>query len=251
MVGIPLLLRRMGPASGAWMTDPDGSSKRWVTNNEYAKILYEYRSGGTFKLDRVSNTYDLSYFHYYGYDHVVRNGSFYYQWAGKSIVVKYDLKDAIVSSALEIDGASYNDSKYLYKNGSSYFDIEYDENGLWVIYRKTADEKNIYVVKLNPNTMEEIRTWTINIRPGVYGNGIIACGVLYLVRDTFNVQTRIDFAYDLYKDEALPLINDIIFRNPFRANSMVSYVPNLSHPTDSRINSWDNGRQLSFQILFV
>ncbi|XP_060080101.1 gliomedin-like [Ylistrum balloti] len=251
MIGIPLLLRQAGPASGAWMTDPDSSPKRWVSNNEYANILYEYRSETTFKENRVDNTYDLSFFHYHGYDHVIRHGSFYFQWAGRNIVVKYDLKEAIVSSAAEIDGASHNTSRYLYKNGTTYFDIEYDENGLWVIYSKLSDDKNIFVVKLNTNTMEAIRIWTINIAPGSYGNGIIVCGVLYLIRDTVNVQTVIDYAYDLYTDEVVPLGKDIKFRNPFGASSMVSYVPNIRHPQNSRINSWDNGRQLSFQLLFV
>lgn len=252
MIGIPLLLRRSGSTSGAWMVDPDSSRKYWETNNKNDNILYEYRSKSSFRESRIDNTYDMSFFHYYGYDHVIADGSFYFQWAGRNIVVKYDLREAIVSSALEIDGANYNNSRYLYKHGHSYFDMEVDENGLWVIYSKVDDDNNIYVIKVNRNTMEAIRTWRISIAPGSYGNGIIVCGVLYLIRDCNALMSTIDYAFDLYDDSPISLgRKGIAFRNPFQANSMVSYVPNTHNPGDSRINSWDNGRQLSYQIRFA
>lgn len=254
-IGIPLFQREAGPRVGTWMADRLTSDIRrrnmiWVTKGNYGSRLREYRSYQNFRQNRVDRTFNLRIFKFFGTNHAIFNGSFYYQWAGRNTVVRFDLSIGDVSHAHEFKGSSYNNSKYLYSGNMSYFDIEVDENGLWVIYSENTGNNSIHVAKMDPMTLEVQKVSRIGVPRGSVGNAFISCGIIYLIDNTMARHSVIKFAYDLYSDKQINLGEPIVFRNPFGGNSMVSYTPDSKNVKDTRIYGWDNGRQITYQMRF-
>ncbi|XP_071170750.1 gliomedin-like isoform X16 [Mytilus edulis] len=248
MIGIPLFLRRSGPVIGSWIRDSALPNNYYVTYDFYGRYVYQYTSTENFKSATIDRTHDLRRYHYYGNSHVVFNGSLYYHRSGESTIVRFDLTHGAISTFKEIHGASYNDSNYLYAKSHVYFDLEFDENGLWAIYRKPRDEKGLHIMKIDPLTMQNIKTWRLEVDPTEYGNGFIAGGILYLVRDITKTKSTLDYAYDLYTDKPYKVPTPM-FRNPYKYNTMINYFPR-NNARDSRLLAWDNGVQMEYALLF-
>ncbi|XP_063435203.1 gliomedin-like isoform X1 [Mytilus trossulus] len=248
MIGIPLFLRRSGPVIGSWIRDSALPNNYYVTYDFYGSYVYQYTSTENFKSDKIDRTHDLRRYHYYGNSHVVFNGSLYYHRSGESTIVRFDLTHGAISTVQKIHGASYNDSNYLYAKSHVYFDLEFDENGLWAIYRKPRDEKGLHIMKIDPLTMQNIKTWRLEVDPTEYGNGFIAGGILYLVRDITKTKSTLDYAYDLYTDKQYKVPTPM-FRNPYKYNTMINYFPR-NNARDSRLLAWDNGVQMEYALLF-
>ncbi|XP_076105572.1 uncharacterized protein LOC143073699 isoform X14 [Mytilus galloprovincialis] len=248
MIGIPLFLRRSGPVIGSWIRDSALPNNYYVTYDFYGRYVYQYTSIENFKSAAIDRTHDLRRYHYYGNSHVVFNGSLYYHRSGESTIVRFDLTHGAISTFKEIHGASYNDSNYLYAKSHVYFDLEFDENGLWVIYRKPRDEKGLHIMKIDPLTMQNIKTWRLEVDPTEYGNGFIAGGILYLVRDITKTKSTLDYAYDLYTDKQYKVPTPM-FRNPYKYNTMINYFPR-NNARNSRLLAWDNGVQMEYALLF-
>ncbi|CAC5408802.1 GLDN [Mytilus coruscus] len=248
MIGIPLFLRRSGPVIGCWIRDSALPNNYYVTYDFYGRYVYQYTSNENFKSATIDRTHDLRRYHYYGNSHVVFNGSLYYHRSGESTIVRFDLTHGAITTFKEIHGASYNDSNYLYAKSHVYFDLEFDENGLWAIYRKPRDEKRLHIMKIDPLTMQNIKIWRLEVDPTEYGNGFIAGGVLYLVRDITKTKSTIDYAYDLYTDKQYKVPNPVL-RNPYQYNTMINYFPR-NNARNSRLLAWDNGVQMEYALLF-
>ncbi|VDI82513.1 GLDN [Mytilus galloprovincialis] len=248
MIGIPLFLRRSGPVIGSWIRDSALPNNYYVTYDFYGRYVYQYTSIENFKSAAIDRTHDLRRYHYYGNSHVVFNGSLYYHRSGESTIVRFDLTHGAISTFKEIHGASYNDSNYLYAKSHVYFDLEFDENGLWAIYRKPRDEKGLHIMKIDPLTMQNIKTWRLEVDPTEYGNGFIAGGILYLVRDITKTKSTLDYAYDLYTDKQYKVPTPM-FRNPYKYNTMINYFPR-NNARNSRLLAWDNGVQMEYALLF-
>jgi len=247
MVGKPLFQRYTGTYWGAWLKDPKPAdyqvaSKHWFTRHFTGKVLYEYSNLEDFRQDRISKTYELKEL-YFGTGHVIYAGSFYYHRTGYRELVKYNLDKQDTVARRELPDAAYKGKQYVYATEYNYFDLAVDENGLWVIYSAENTSGELLVAKLNTNTLEVEKKWTIAVNHTGYGNGFITCGVLYLVKDTRVKNTVIDFAYDLYRQERVPQVR-LKLSNPFQMNNMISY-----NPTDKKIYSWDRGNQLTYPLL--
>ena len=248
MTGIPLFLRQSGPTLGCWMRDSVLANNYYVTNDYYGRYVYEYSSSQNFESAQIDRTHDLRHHYYYGNSHAVYNRSLYYQRAGENTIARFDFALGDIDTYERIQGASYNDSNYLYSGSRIYFDIEIDENGMWIIYRKPNDLNSTYITKIDPLYMKKVKTWRIDVNSSKYGNGFIAHGVLYLIKDNLVERTTIEFAYDLYEDKRFNVkVKEFI--NPYRYNTMINYFPR-SNPKYSRLLSWDNGVQLEYQLLF-
>ena len=130
----------------------------------------------------------------------------------------------------------------LYKTQYSYFDLAVDENGLWVIYAAKEQHNFLLVSKLNADNLTVEKTWNISVRHRDYGNGFIACGLLYLVRDVVSTSTTIDYAYDLYKKQRRDV--SLRFHNPYRMNNMIAF-----NHAERQIYSWDRGHLLTYPLL--
>lgn len=103
--------------------------------------------------------------------------------------------------------------------------------------------ESVRVSKLNAWNLQPEKSWDVSVRSRDYGNGFIACGILYLVRDVHAKNTVIDFAYDLYSGERLGSVR-LKFTNPFKMNNMVAY-----NPQEQKIYGWDRGNQITYPVL--
>ena len=245
MIGKPLLHNHPGVLWGAWMKDPlappDKSDHIWLTRHHTGKILTEYKSLEELERDNFLTIYDLNE-PYFGTGHVIYDGSLFYHRSTQSELIKYDLKQRRVIARAYIPEASYQDNNFLYSTEYSHFDLAADENGLWVIFAMDSQPTVTFVSKLNPLNLSIEKTWDVPAMHREYGNGFIACGVLYLVRDTRSKNTVIDFAYDLYAGEKLSV--RLMLTNPFQMNNMISYNAN-----EQKIYGWDKGNLLTYPIL--
>lgn len=214
----------------------------WFTQHFKGIHLYEYTSLDNFKNDIDPRLYELNNTHQFqGTGHAMYRGSFYYHILASSKIARFDLEKQEIVSDVTLPDAANSGMDYLYANEYDYFDIEVDENGLWVIYGSYSHEQTLYVAQLNPETLVINKIWPISVDHRSYGNGFITCGILYLVKSTRVKRTFINFAYDLYKDEPLKVL--LPFTNPFQMTTMLSY-----NYREKALFSWDRGSQLKFPI---
>lgn len=230
------------------MRDPEpnnsrDSQKYWYTGHFEGNYLLEYDSATHYREDIVDRRYKLGQHQYYGTGHTVYRGSFYYHSTGQQLLLRYDLKLRSVVARKVIKGSSYGSNNYVYSTEYNYYDFAVDENGLWVIYANDQPTSSLMVSKMNPETLDIIKTWELTVNHRSYGNGFIICGVLYLVKDPNRLNTHIDYAYDLYKSKEIKL--NIKFTNPYQMNNMISYNPN-----ENLIYGWDMGNQITYPMLF-
>lgn len=233
---------------GAWFRDPKpiriaDADKIWMTKHNTNSLLYEYKNSDEFRKDLPSKVYDLKE-NYIGTGHAIYAGSFYYQRSGANEIVKYDLRSERAVGRLTLPQAAYHggSTANLYSIDNNYFDLTVDEHGLWVIYAAEAEVDYTQVAKIRPEDMSIMKTWNVTARHAAYGNGFIACGTLYLLRDTHAKMSTIDFAYDLYGKVGVSV--RLRVTNPFLMTNMVTY-----NPKDKQIYSWDKGYQLTYQLI--
>ena len=119
-----------------------------------------------------------------------------------------------------------------------------DENGLWVIYAAEAERNFLLVSKLDTDDLTIQKTWNISVRHRGYGNGLVACGLLYLIKDVTSQKTTIDYAFDLYTKQRLDV--NLSFNNPYQMNTMISY-----NYAERQIYSWDRGHLLTYPLLLM
>ena len=212
-----------------------------MTKHFTGRYLYSYENLEKFKQDINDSVYELKEL-YFGTGHVIYNGSFIYHRAGFNEIVKFDLIRNESVAKIQLPNAAYQGMAYLYSTPYNYFDLSVDDNGLWVVYAAEFEPHALLVTKLNPHDLSIQKTWNVSVRHQEYGNGFIACGILYLIRNTQVKNSQIDFAYDLYTKELLPM--SLRFNNPFQLNNMVSY-----NPLEKKIYSWDKGNQLSYLVI--
>jgi len=99
------------------------------------------------------------------------------------------------------------------------------------------------VAKLSVDRMSVEKVWSLPVQHRSFGNGFVACGVVYLIRDTRAKTTNIDYAYDMYSQQPISDVR-LTFTNPFEMNNMVTY-----NPAEKQIYSWDKGNQLIYRLL--
>jgi len=131
---------------------------------------------------------------------------------------------------------------YLYSTEYNYFDLSVDENGLWAIYAAEHERNFLLVSKLDPVELSIEKTWNITVRHRQYGNGFVACGLLYLIRDVTSQTTVIDYAFDLYTKQLFDV--NLGFNNPYRMNTMITF-----NHAERQIYSWDYRHLLTYPLL--
>jgi len=131
---------------------------------------------------------------------------------------------------------------YLYSTDYNFFDLAVDENGLWVIYAAENERNFLLVSKLDPVDLTIQKTWNITVRHRQYGNGFVACGLLYLIKDVTSPTTIIDYAFDLYTKQLLDV--NLGFNNPYQMNTMITF-----NHAERQIYSWDYRHLLTYPLL--
>lgn len=145
---------------------------------------------------------------------------------------------------ITIENAAYSAKEYLYGVEFTYMDLAADENGLWVIYAAEQEPNSLLVSKILPDEMRLEKTWNISVVHRSYSEGFIVCGVLYLVQNTTDPSTMIEFAYDLYEKQFIEVLSPLKFLNPFQQTTMIAY-----NPSDVKLYTWDKGNQLVYPLL--
>jgi len=139
--------------------------------------------------------------------------------------------------------AALQGTEYLYSTEYNFFDLAVDENGLWAIYAAENEPDFLLVSKLDPNTLTIQKTWNISVSHRQYGNGIVVCGLLYLIKDVTSTSTTIDYAFDLYTKQRLDV--NLGFNNPYQLNTMITF-----NHAERLIFSWDRGHLLTYPLLY-
>lgn len=229
---------------GCWMRDPmpvkpGDENKYWLTTKDEKKLLSEFSSKESFRNKEISKNYSLLY-QFSGNSQAIYGGSFYYSEEGTNKLVIFNLNTNESSYLNVIDGTKRLSNKSLYTTQYNYMDIATDENGLWVIYPSNYTN-NTMVMKFNSTQIEYI--WNLTIDHQTVGEMFIICGVLYGIESVSERNTKIDFAFDLYRNQQIDVSID--FTNPFSQTNFVSYNPKYQ-----KLYTWDKGNQLEYPVRF-
>ncbi|ETN85502.1 Olfactomedin-like domain protein [Necator americanus] len=213
-VGIPVLHAESQYGEvGSWMRDahPQSDSmaeKRWVTDGYASPVLYEYEN----ERQMMNKVQKIKYYVDYlasGTGNLIYNGSYYYHKHGSTALVRYDLE---TTDQIEAELG----------------DIAHKDCG-----------------RLPDHTFEDffiVDSWEI---PDVNGtqlaDAFIMCGVLYGLQSATTRDSRISFAYDLFRNETIP--GQVAWYNPYQGLTMLHY-----NPVDSRLYFFDDRRLLSVNV---
>ncbi|CAG9858094.1 unnamed protein product [Phyllotreta striolata] len=249
-VGKPVYLRYTDDTFGAWMRDSNPTSdkdeqKYWVTTESEPHILYEFANKTMFRSKIHTHIYNVSH-PFGGNTHVVYNGYFFYNIKDTRRIIRYNLKDESTMT-LDLPGPDHNFKNYM--NISKLYSLQYntvdfsvDDNGLWIIFA-VPDSNNTAIMKVNTDTMKAQYVWNISLPHQKVGEMFVVCGVLYAVDSVLDRNTKIRFAFDLYKETLLDV--NLAFSNPFRKTTMLNY-----NARNQELYSWDKGNQLTYPVRY-
>ncbi|KAK7944421.1 hypothetical protein WMY93_000149 [Mugilogobius chulae] len=222
-----------GTRFGAWMTDPLASLKNnrvWYmdsyTNN---KIVKEFKSVSDFVSGVESRTYNLP-FKWAGTNHVVYNGSLYYNKMQSNILVRY--KSAGIRRLPQ--------RLSLHLGGFSDIDLMADEIGLWVVYATNQNAGNIVISQINPDTLQILQTWNTEYSKRNAGESFMICGTLYITNSHLT-GAKVYYAYST--KTSTYEYTDIPFHNQYFHMSMLDY-----NARDRALYGWNNGHQVLFNV---
>ncbi|NWR19880.1 MYOC protein, partial [Emberiza fucata] len=172
---------------------------------------------------------------------VIYRGGLFFQPRQSRSVARYDLRGESITAEREIPGAGYH-GQYPYSwGGYTDIDLAVDETGLWVIYSTDKARGAIVLSKLDPETLEILRTWETNIRKRGVANSFLICGTLYTVSSYSAPNATINFAYDTATGISRAL--SIPFENRFRYLSMLDY-----NPAERQLFAWDSFNMVTYPV---
>ncbi|XP_035276222.1 adhesion G protein-coupled receptor L2-like isoform X4 [Anguilla anguilla] len=237
--------------AGAWCRDPLQAGEKvylmpWTpyrtdTLLEYAS-LEEYRRGRQTAAYKLPHRVD-------GTGFVVYDGAAFFNKERTRNIVKFDLRTRVKSGEAIIPAANYHDTSPYRWGGKSDIDLAADENGLWVIYATEQNNGRVVLGLLNPYTLRFEATWDTPYDKRSASDAFMACGVLYVVRSTYEEnespggRSLIDYAFNtkLGLGEAL----DIPFPNQYQYITAVDY-----NPRDNQLYVWNNFYILKYNLEF-
>ena len=96
-----------------------------------------------------------------------------------------------IFKTFEFSAGYGNQASYQWR-GSTDIDFSVDENGLWVIYATEANNWNLVVSKLDPESLEIKDTWNAGWKKAWSGNAFMLCGTLYVLKKYNEKQVKIN-----------------------------------------------------------
>ncbi|NXO59217.1 NOE2 protein, partial [Aramus guarauna] len=175
-----------------------------------------------------------------GTGHVVFNGSLYYNKYQSNIAVKYHFRSRSVLVQRSLAGAGYNNTFPYSWGGFSDIDFMVDESGLWAVYTTNQNAGNIVVSRVDPQTLEVLRSWDTGYPKRSAGESFMICGTLY-VTNSHLAGAKIYFAY--YTNTSSYEYTDIPFHNQYSHISMLDY-----NPRERVLYTWNNGHQVIYNV---
>ncbi|XP_023963098.1 noelin-3 isoform X3 [Chrysemys picta bellii] len=239
----PITVKTSGTRFGAWMTDPLASEKNnrvWYmdsyTNN---KIVREYKSITDFVSGAESRTYNLP-FKWAGTNHVVYNGSLYFNKYQSNIIIKYSFDTGRVLAQRSLEYAGFHNVYPYTWGGFSDIDLMADEIGLWAVYATNQNAGNIVISQLNQDTLEVMKSWSTGYPKRSAGESFMICGTLY-VTNSHLTGAKVYYSYST--KTSTYEYTDIPFHNQYFHISMLDY-----NARDRALYAWNNGHQVLFNV---
>ncbi|XP_049621704.1 noelin-3 isoform X3 [Suncus etruscus] len=239
----PITVKTSGTRFGAWMTDPLASEKNnrvWYmdsyTNN---KIVREYKSMADFVSGAESRTYNLP-FKWAGTNHVVYNGSLYFNKYQSNIIIKYSFDMGRVLAQRSLEYAGFHNVYPYTWGGFSDIDLMADEIGLWAVYATNQNAGNIVISQLNQDTLEVMKSWSTGYPKRSAGESFMICGTLY-VTNSHLTGAKVYYSYST--KTSTYEYTDIPFHNQYFHISMLDY-----NARDRALYAWNNGHQVLFNV---
>ncbi|KAG7480419.1 hypothetical protein MATL_G00055890 [Megalops atlanticus] len=239
----PITIKTSGSRFGSWMTDPlapEGDNRVWYMDGYHNnRFVREYRSMADFMTSDNFTSHRLPH-PWSGTGQVVYNGSIYFNKFQSHIIIKFDFKTSSISKSRPLDYAGYNNMYHYAWGGHSDIDLMVDEGGLWAVYATNQNAGNIVISKLNPNTLQVIRSWTTNHPKRSAGEAFMICGTLY-VTNGYSGGTKVYYAF--HTNSSTYEYIDIPFQNRYSHISMLDY-----NPRDKALYAWNNGHQVLYNV---
>ncbi|NXV20111.1 NOE2 protein, partial [Cepphus grylle] len=242
-VSNPITIRASGSRFGSWMTDtmtPSADTRVWYMDGYYkGRRVLEFRTLNDFVTGQNFVQHLLPH-PWAGTGHVVFNGSLYYNKYQSNIAVKYHFRSRSVLVQRSLAGAGYNNTFPYSWGGFSDIDFMVDENGLWAVYTTNQNAGNIVVSRVDPQTLEVLRSWDTGYPKRSAGESFMICGTLY-VTNSHLAGAKIYFAY--YTNTSSYEYTDIPFHNQYSHISMLDY-----NPRERVLYTWNNGHQVIYNV---
>ncbi|NXB13367.1 NOE2 protein, partial [Rhagologus leucostigma] len=242
-VSNPITIRASGSRFGSWMTDtmtPSADSRVWYMDGYYkGRRVLEFRSLTDFVSGQNFVQHLLPH-PWAGTGHVVFNGSLYYNKFQSNVAVRYHFRSRSVLVQRSLAGAGYNNTFPYSWGGFSDIDFMVDENGLWAVYTTNQNAGNIVVSRVDPHTLEVLRSWDTGYPKRSAGESFMICGILY-VTNSHLAGAKIYFAY--YTNTSSYEYTDIPFHNQYSHISMLDY-----NPRERVLYTWNNGHQVIYNV---
>uniref|UniRef100_A0A3B5M5M9 Olfactomedin-like domain-containing protein n=2 Tax=Xiphophorus couchianus TaxID=32473 RepID=A0A3B5M5M9_9TELE len=239
----PITMKTSGSRFGSWMTDPlasVGDNRVWYMdgyhNNRFVReyqSMYDFMTTDNFTSHRLPHPWS-------GTGQVVYNGSIYYNKFQSHTIIKFDFSTSLISRSRQLDFAGYNNMYHYSWGGHSDIDLMVDEGGLWAVYATNQNAGNIVLSKLNPNTLQIIRSWTTNHPKRSAGEAFMICGTLY-VTNGYSGGTKVYYAFSTNSSTYEYI--DIPLTNKYSHLSMLDY-----NPRDRALYAWNNGHQVLYNV---
>ncbi|XP_030636162.1 noelin-2b [Chanos chanos] len=239
----PITVRSSGSRFGSWMMDamiPSSDNRVWSMDGYFkGRRVLEYRTLGDFTKGQNFVVHVLPH-PWAGTGHVVYNGSLYYNKHQSNIIVQYHLRSRVVLLQRSLGGAGYNNTFPYSWGGLSDIDLMADETGLWAVYTTIPNGGNIVVSRLDPVTLEVIRSWDTGFPKRSAGESFMICGTLY-VTNSHLAGAKIYFSY--HTNSSTYEYTDIPFHNQYSHISMLDY-----NPRERALYTWNNGHQVLYNV---
>ncbi|KAK7881643.1 hypothetical protein WMY93_030052 [Mugilogobius chulae] len=230
-------------AVGAWMTDPLAATRNnrvwYMDSYTNSKIVREFKNTDDFVSGVVSRTYSLP-FKWEGTNHLVYNGSLYYNKYQSNIIVKYSFETGSVLAQRALEFAGFHNMYPYTWGGYSDIDVMADELGMWVVYATNQNAGNVVISQIDPDTLHVLKTWNTEYSKRNAGESFMICGTLYITNSHLS-GAKVYYAYST-KTSTYEYI-DIPFHNQYFHISMLDY-----NARERALYAWNNGHQVIFNV---
>ncbi|XP_072366370.1 noelin-3-like isoform X1 [Scyliorhinus torazame] len=242
-ISLPITVKTSGTRFGAWMVDPlatEKDNKVWYMDGyTSSKVVREYKSVAAFVSGEDYRLYRLPY-PWAGTNHLVYNGSLYFNKYQSNTLVKYNFETGSVMAQRSLEYAGFNNIYPYTWGGFSDIDLMADEGGIWAVYATNQNAGNIVISELDEQTLEVQRSWNTGYPKRSAGEAFMICGTLY-VTNSHLTGAKVYFAYST-KTSSYEY-TDIPFHNQYFHISMLDY-----NARDQMLYAWNNGHQVLFNV---
>lgn len=204
-----------------------------------SKIVREYKTMEDFVAGVVFRTYSLP-FKWEGTNHIVYNGSLYYNKYQSNIIVKYSFETGNVLAQRALEFAGFHNMYPYTWGGYSDIDVMADELGMWAVYATNQNAGNVVISQIDPDTLQVLKTWNTEYSKRNAGESFMICGTLYITNSHLS-GAKVYYAYST-KTSSYEYI-DIPFHNQYFHISMLDY-----NARERALYAWNNGHQVIFNV---